>query len=133
MKPRAVSIADELAKLPRLEGRTPQTTVEEEEPAFATLSDFDNGGIFTGSFSGQSPWERHLNGDELVQVIAGQTQLTILSEDDETVLNLSAGMLTVVPQGQWHRFSAPDGVSVLTMTPQPTDHSTMDDPRRDKE
>jgi hypothetical protein len=32
-------------------------------------------------------------------------------------------MLTVVPQGCWHRFQAPHGVTVLTATPQPTDHA----------
>jgi hypothetical protein len=38
-------------------------------------------------------------------------------------------MLAVVPQGAWHRFHAPDGVTVLTATPQPTEHSFAEDPR----
>jgi len=29
---------------------------------------------------------------------------------------------TVVPQGTWHRFEAPVGVKVMTVTPLPTDH-----------
>jgi mannose-6-phosphate isomerase-like protein (cupin superfamily) len=41
---------------------------------------------------------------------------------------MKAGMVTVVPQGCWHKFHAPAGVTVLTMTPQPTEHSTADDP-----
>ncbi len=44
-------------------------------------------------------------------------------------MTLKAGMLTVVPQGCWHRFHAPHGVTLLTVTPQPTDHSTAEDPR----
>ena len=44
---------------------------------------------------------------------------------------LSAGMTIVVPQGAWHRFHAPDGVSIITATPRPTEHLTVDveDPR----
>jgi mannose-6-phosphate isomerase-like protein (cupin superfamily) len=42
---------------------------------------------------------------------------------------MTAGMLIVVPQGHWHRFHAPDGVTVLTATPQPTDHTAAADPR----
>jgi mannose-6-phosphate isomerase-like protein (cupin superfamily) len=38
----------------------------------------------------------------------------------------------VVPQNTWHRFEAPDGVSLVTATPQPTEHLTfaIDDPRK---
>jgi len=41
-------------------------------------------------------------------------------------------MVIVVPQNTWHRFEAPDGVSLVTATPQPTEHLTFatDDPRR---
>jgi hypothetical protein len=40
-------------------------------------------------------------------------------------------MLVVVPQGAWHRFEAPDGVALMTATPKPTEHLTVDvdDPR----
>jgi mannose-6-phosphate isomerase-like protein (cupin superfamily) len=41
---------------------------------------------------------------------------------------LSAGMLIVVPQGHWHRFEAPDGVTVLSATPQPTEHTIAPEP-----
>ena len=47
--------------------------------------------------------------------------------DSET----AAGALVVVPQGKWHRFEAPDGVVLMTATPKPTEHLTVDveDPR----
>ncbi len=45
-------------------------------------------------------------------------------------LDMKAGLITVVPKGRWHRFHAPDGVTVPTATPQPTDHSTAEDPTR---
>ena len=127
--PEAVDIDVVLSGLVPLELRNSQTTQEEENAAFATLAEFNNGAVFTGSFSGESAWERHLAGDELVHILKGETRLTILFEDSEDVLILKAGMLTVVPKGRWHRFHAPKGVTVLTATPQPTDHSTAEDPR----
>lgn len=126
---KAVVIEAELAGLPVLRNRGPETTEDEASAAFATLAVFRDGGIFAGSFEGESPWERHTKGDELVQILAGETKLTILSDDGPQVLEMKAGMLTVVPQGCWHRFQAPDRVTVLTATPQPTDHSTAEDPR----
>ncbi len=126
--PKAVNISDAIAALPVLRNRAPDTQGPEAEAAFATLAETQNGGVFAGSFDGESPWERHINGDELVHVLAGETRLTILTGDGRTVLEMTAGMLTVVPQGCWHKFHAPTGVTVLTMTPQPTEHSTADDP-----
>jgi quercetin dioxygenase-like cupin family protein len=125
----AINIKNVLSELAPLVGRTPETSSEEEEGAFAELFSFNNGAVFTGSFTGDSPWERHGNGDEIVQVIAGETELTIMADDGPETLSLSAGSMTVVPKGLWHRFHAPDGVSLLTATPQPTDHTTVDDPR----
>jgi mannose-6-phosphate isomerase-like protein (cupin superfamily) len=122
----AVDIRAELAGRPVLRGRTPDTDARD---AFAVLAAFRDGAIFAGSFSGQSPWERHPNGDELVQVLGGAATLTIATEDGPQAFALSAGMLIVVPQGRWHRFDAPDEVTVLTATPQPTEHTIAVDPR----
>jgi uncharacterized cupin superfamily protein len=118
-----------LAELPVLRGRTKHTAAAESEPAFARLASYRDGAVFAGSFSGESDWERHMNGDELVHVLDGATTLTIIIDDEQRVFELSAGLLVVVPQGCWHRFQSPEGVTVLTMTPQPTDHSIKDDPR----
>ncbi len=127
---KAVDIQATLAGLPVLRGRSAETPEEEAAEAFATLADFGDGGIFAGSFAGESPWERHAKGDELVQILAGETTLTVLTDDGSQILEMKAGMLTVVPRGCWHRFNAPGGVTVLTATPLPTDHSNADDPRQ---
>ena len=97
--------------------------------AFAVLAPFRDGSVFAGRFAGETAWERHGGGDELVQVLDGAATLTIMAADGPEVLALSAGMLIVVPQGHWHRFEAPDGVTVLSATPQPTEHSAAADPR----
>ena len=129
---KAVDIKAALAALPVLHGRRPNTPEDEAAKSFATLAACRDGGVFTGSFDGEGEWERHRNGDELVQVLAGETRLTILTADRPEALTLAAGMLTVVPQGCWHRFRAPDGVTLLTVTPLPTDHSRAEDPRQEE-
>jgi mannose-6-phosphate isomerase-like protein (cupin superfamily) len=121
----------ELAKLRMLRGRTPETPAAEREGAFARLAPYRDGAIFTAKFAGNSAWERHPNGDEIVQIVDGATVLHLMAEDGPQSFALRAGMVAIVPQGTWHRFEAPDGVSLMTATPQPTEHLTVsvDDPR----
>ena len=126
---KAVDIKAELAGRPVLNGRNQDTTEAEATGAFATLAPFRDGSIFAGSFSGESPWERHRKGDELVHILDGAATLTIMRDTGPQSFTMTAGMLIVVPQGHWHRFHAPDGVTVLTATPQPTDHTAAADPR----
>lgn len=126
---KAVDIKAELAGVSVLRGRSSQTTAAESKAAFAVLAPFRDGSIFAGSFSGESPWERHQQGDELVHVLDGAATLTIMTADGPQAFALTAGMLIVVPQGHWHRFHVPDGVTVLSATPQPTDHTAAADPR----
>ncbi len=126
---KAVDIEAALAPLPVLEARSPETTEEEADGHFATLAEYEAGGVFAGSFEGVSPWERHPNGDELVQILRGAARVTILTGDGPVALDMRAGMLTVVPRNMWHRFEAPGGVTVMTMTPQPTVHTSAEDPR----
>jgi mannose-6-phosphate isomerase-like protein (cupin superfamily) len=126
---RAVDVTAELAGLPMLRGRSAGTPADQVKAAFAVLAPFRDGSVFAGRFAGETAWERHAGGDELVQVLDGAATLTIMAADGPEVLALSAGMLIVVPQGHWHRFEAPDGVTVLSATPQPTEHSAAADPR----
>jgi mannose-6-phosphate isomerase-like protein (cupin superfamily) len=95
------------------------------------LSPFRDGNIFSAKFSGDGVWERHPNGDELVQIIDGSTTLHIVTGEGPKSYALSAGMLVIVPQGAWHRFHSPGGVSLMTATPKPTEHLMVDvdDPR----
>ena len=121
--PKVIDIQEALDRTQFLDNRDRETTAEEEDKAFATLSEYRDGGIFVGGFAGESPWERHPSGDEIVQVLVGETQLIIrLDQGDETFL-LTKGQMIVVPKGQWHRFIAPNGVTLMTVTPKPTEVS----------
>ena len=128
-----IDLKAELAKLTMLRGRRPEMTEAErkESGGFATLAPFRDGNIFSAKFAGDGAWERHPNGDELVQVVDGSTTLHIMTDDGPQSYALRAGMVVIVPQGAWHRFHAPEGVSLVTATPKPTEHLTVDveDPR----
>lgn len=70
-----------------------------------------------GCFRGRPPWERHGRGDELIQVLAGEAELTILDDDGPVSRTLVAGDLVVIPEGRWHNNDAPKGVTMFCITP----------------
>ena len=121
----------EFSRLTMLKGRTPTSSEAEREGAFARLAPYRDGAIFSAKFAGTSAWERHPQGDEIVQIIGGATTLHLMTAEGRQSVALSAGMMAVVPQNTWHQFEAPNGVCVMTATPQPTEHLRVDveDPR----
>ncbi|ABE55671.1 Cupin 2, conserved barrel [Shewanella denitrificans OS217] len=121
-KSAAISIEQEFTKINGFENRTPVSSTEAMKDAFIKLSDFDSSAIYLSHYSGFSEWERHPAGDELVQVIEGETTLVLLKGGIEHKNRLMPGELLVVPQGVWHRFESPKGLKVLTITPPPTEH-----------
>ena len=125
-----IDLGRDLDDLVRLEGRGPHTTEKEAQASFRKLADFRDGGLFAANFSGTSGWERHLKGDEIVQILEGSTRFDIIVDDKVETYELGAGALLVVPQGCWHRFTSEGGVKVMTATPQPTQHLHVDDPRK---
>ena len=118
-----ISLTQAFDKLRFYANRTPESSDEELSDAFAELSSYRDGGIFIGHYAGYSEWERHSQGDEIVYVLEGKTTLILLDEFREVTNELEAGQLLVVPQNTWHRFETPEAVRILTVTPQPTDHS----------
>jgi mannose-6-phosphate isomerase-like protein (cupin superfamily) len=127
-----IDLKGELTKLKMLQGRTPQMTSAERVGTSAQLAPYRDGALFTSKFSGLGAWERHPNGDELVHIIDGAATLDIVIDNGPPQsIAVSAGMMAVVPQGAWHRFHSPDGVTLMTATPRPTDHvrTDTDDPR----
>ena len=123
----------EFGKLALLRDRTPEMKEADRKAsgAFATLAPFRDGNIYSAKFTGDGAWERHPNGDELVQIVEGTAVLHVVTDDGPRSLPVSAGMMIVMPQGTWHRFHSDEGVSLLTATPKPTEHLTVDvaDPR----
>src|SRR3954470_23840176 len=104
-----LDIKAEFAKLRMLRGRTPETPESDRQGAFARLADYRDGGIFAAKFSGESSWERHPNGEEIVQIVEGATVLHLMTDEGPQSIALTEGMIAIVPQGTWHRFVAPEG------------------------
>jgi quercetin dioxygenase-like cupin family protein len=126
-----IDLKAEFAKLTMLKERTPVSSEAEREGAFARLAPYRDGAMFAAKFAGTSAWERHPNGDEIVQIVEGATTLHLMTDQGRQSMSLGAGMIAVVPRNTWHQFEAPDGVCVMTATPQPTEHLRVDveDPR----
>jgi len=91
--------------------------------AFLELSQYRDGAIYVGHYSGNSEWERHSVGDEIVMALEGTTTLVLLIEGQEEKHLLNEQELFVVPKNVWHRFESSTHLKVMTVTPQLTDHS----------
>lgn len=124
-----INLLDSFASLTRLPNRMPTTSDEESKDSFTMLSEFRDGGAFVSTFAGNSEWERHSNGDELVFAVEGVTDLILYIDGSEARNTLKQGELLVVPKNTWHRFET-SGVKILTLTPQPTDHHSGVTPPR---
>ena len=102
-----------------------------QEPPPSQIGPFDFHGCICGvaSFSGQPPWELHTSGDELLQILAGDCELTVLVDGTEDRRSLHQGDLVLVPQGCWHRNHARKAVTMLFMPPREGGRHSWDDPR----
>jgi len=101
-----------------------------EEPA-SPIGEFDFHDCVCGigAFVGRPPWEQHTAGDELLHVLSGESELTILDGANDVSRVVRAGELVVVPRGSWHSNDAPNGVTMLYLTPRDGNRHSWDDPR----
>jgi quercetin dioxygenase-like cupin family protein len=129
--PSIIDLNAELAKLTMLRGRTPQSTFADRKGSAANLAPYRDGTLSITKFAGKGHWESHLAGDELIHILDGTATLEMLGEDGPRSFALRAGMIAVNPQGAWHRFSSADGVTLLAVTPSPSEviDLDVDDPR----
>lgn len=101
--------------------------------AFWKGAPFNDGATWIGHFSGQSPWERHPDSDELLHVLEGEVEITVLTDREAVRRMIRAGSVFVVPRGLRHRQSARGGrVVEFGVTPGRTEYSGVGDPRRER-
>lgn len=103
----------------------------EDAVAFPRLAAFNRGAVYAGRFSGTSPWECHPDADELLYVLEGEVEVTLLSGPQPVVTLARAGCVLVVPRGVWHRQWAARSVTLLAVTPDRSAISFEADPRTD--
>lgn len=107
----------EMAKeLPLLEV-TPDIDVEEAMRAVNMFSAFNDCHIGLVQFTGETAWERHPAGDELLFVLAGQTRITLLEKGEAVTFDVAEGSMVIVPRGLWHSQRPCPHVTLLFVTP----------------
>jgi len=102
---------------------------DEGDAKFWRVADYEGGLLWVGRWCRTSPWERHAAGDELLHVLEGVVELTVLTGEGPVSTTLRSGSVFVVPRGMWHRQSASAPVLQWGATPGVTEHSMADDPR----
>jgi mannose-6-phosphate isomerase-like protein (cupin superfamily) len=130
--PSIIDLNAELAKLTLFRGRTPRSTMADRKGSSARLASYRDGTLSITKFAGKGHWECHLAGDELIHILDGTATLEMVGEDGSQSFALRAGMIAVNPRGAWHRFSSADGVTLLAVTPSPSEviDLDVDDPRQ---
>ena len=109
---------------------TSDTTGEDADAAVRNVAKIGNLTLGVMSYTGQTPWERHPDGDELLLALDGEVEVTALTDDGPVTRKLRAGEAFVCPQGLWHRQFAEKSVSMLYGTPiEHGEFSMADDPR----
>jgi len=61
--------------------------------------------------------ERHPGGDEMLHILDGEVDITVLTDDGRVETTARAGSIFVCPKGLWHRQMSRSGVTVLYATP----------------
>ncbi|TMA53519.1 MAG: cupin domain-containing protein [Deltaproteobacteria bacterium] len=118
-----------LGGLPEL-AITSSTTAEEADAAVRTITALDQCMLGVMRYSGLTPWERHPDGDELLHVLEGEVDVTVLTDDGPAEVNVRAGSVFVCPRGLWHRQRPRPAVTMLFGTPVETEEvSWAEDPR----
>src|SRR5260370_17182230 len=88
-------------------------------PTNSTIDEFEFHGCTCGigSFTGRPPWECHNGGDELLLVLAGESELTVLEGARQVSQAITTGALVVVPRGCWPNTHPPPRPTTLSLTP----------------
>lgn len=110
--------------------RLPDFVDEEGTARFWVLAEFNGGHAWLARFEGESPWERHPDGDELLHVLEGEVQVLLMGEGGSARTRVRAGSVLVVPRGVWHRQIATGTVVQCGATAGPTEHASDADSLR---
>lgn len=106
------------------------TTEEEADAATRSITRLGPCTLGVMRYSGLTPWERHPDGDELLHVLEGAVDVTVLTDDGRRHVHLDAGSVFVCPKGLWHRQLPRPSVTMLYGTPTKNGEASFaDDPR----
>jgi quercetin dioxygenase-like cupin family protein len=121
-------LATALRDLPTL-AISPATTEAEADAATRTIGWLEDRMLGVVRFAGATPWERHPDGDELLHVLDGDVDVTILADDGPVQVTVPAGSVLVCPRGLWHRQRPKTTATLFFATPTATTETSWADPR----
>lgn len=118
----AINLRAELLAVPGFHRRTAETPEAQLGPAFGPTHAYRDGYVSTVKFDGVSAWERHI-GDEIIIIVDGHGYLWVVEQSGHLRPQfLEAGLMVIIPAGTWHQVKSMDGISMITVSPQPTEH-----------
>jgi mannose-6-phosphate isomerase-like protein (cupin superfamily) len=120
-------VAAALQGLPELRV-TPNATEADAMAAVHSFGSLNQCLLGVTRFSGLTPWEHHPDGDEVLYVVDGVVEVTVLTDDGSVSAAVPAGSVFVVPRGLWHRQHARRSAALLFATGA-TEISWATDPR----
>jgi mannose-6-phosphate isomerase-like protein (cupin superfamily) len=71
----------------------------------------------------------HPDNDELLQVLEGEVDIEVLTEEGSEIVHVGAGSFFVVPRSHWHRHRLSGLLKELYLTLGRTETSMGEDPR----
>jgi uncharacterized protein YjlB len=92
--------------------------------SFWMLDRFNGGNAWIGQYQGESPWEMHPEGEELIAVLDGSVDFILESGDGLQTVTVAAGEVLVIPRGTWHCHVCHGQVRSLGATSGRTEHRT---------
>jgi quercetin dioxygenase-like cupin family protein len=104
------------------------TTDDEAMASMRLLQRFNRCDVGLVRFSGRTPWERHSE-DELLYLLEGEVELTVLLDGGEECARVRAGSVVVVPRDRWHRQETASRTTLLFVTGERNETSYAEDPR----
>jgi quercetin dioxygenase-like cupin family protein len=99
------------------------------EMSMRFIAPMDDYILIVSGGSSPSHWERH-EGDELLYVLEGSTDIKIATGDGIKTTRLDQGSLFVCPQGFWHKLIPHGRMNGFYATPKNTEGSESNNPPR---
>lgn len=81
------------------------------------LGSFNDSAMGLVSFEGQTGWECHPAGDELLYYLEGEAELCIITEAGEVRRTVRKGDAVQIPKGLWHTQRTLAPVRLFFITP----------------
>jgi mannose-6-phosphate isomerase-like protein (cupin superfamily) len=105
-----------IAQLPAVDV-SPNLDADTAMRCMQVLGSFNGSAMGLVSFSGQTGWECHPGGDELLYYLEGEAELCVITEAGDVSRKVKKGDVVQVPKGLWHSQRTLSPVRLFFITP----------------